>query len=174
MNAWIIIFALIGMLAVGILFGCLLAPILLYILDRLAYMLAWILSSTAITRKVTRYIIKNFSQNPVQDTNDGKPKVYPPQPIHSSRHLIVNKGIFSRIPDIKEFQKSDTTSPNQDALNVVIQTVTNKPNKVSNILHNLKEFYMRFYGMSTKSKQNLLKVNNELKQKPNLLTRRRE
>jgi len=157
-----IFFILAGIVAVGVVVGYLAAPLILYLIEILAYGLA-LLRGVPLERH-TRQQLRGFPKlnelpklvnQPNYHSDSRKHGIQYPHTIHKNRPYVVggdNIAVINGEPKANTSNKSDYGPANNDSLNMVNCQIVEKFSKA---IHNLLSFYSRFYGHSTKVEKNL-------------------
>ncbi len=159
----IIFFTLSGIVAVGVVVGFLVAPLILYLVELLAYGFA-LLIGLLILKRYTRQQLRGFPRlnelpelvnRPSHHSDSRKHRIKYPQPIHNNRECVVcgdNVAVVNGESKTNTSNEAEYRPANDDSLNMVkCPTVE----KISKGIHNLLSFYSRFHGRSTKVEKNL-------------------
>jgi hypothetical protein len=149
------LFTLVGMIVVGLFFSLILCPLVLLGLEKTVYILAW-LTAQLIKKTIKKPPI--FTNTPINQRKNGKTNIQIPYSVHHDGNFVINEYEVGQIPNIHNFCEADCPRSYQNTFDMTEQPIARKFDKVLNILHGLIGFYLRFYGKSTKSKQNLIKI----------------
>jgi hypothetical protein len=159
-----IFFTLAGIVAVGVVVGYLVTPLIFYLMEVTAYV-AVLLVDVQIKKRYARQQLGRFPKwNDLPDSisrplsghycDNKKRRIEYPQPIHDSRPRSVNR---VNITPVNRACKANTSNEREycPTENYVLNMVNRQIiDKVSKPVHNLLSFYRRFYGHSTKVEKN--------------------
>jgi len=161
-----IFFTLAGIVAVGVVVGYLVTPLIFYLMEVTAYAIV-LLVNVRIMKRYTRQQLRRFPKlkdlpesmsrpHPSHSSDSRKQRVKYPQPIHNNPPCVVggdNIAVVNGEHKANNSNEGKYRPANNDSLNMVkCPTIE----KVSKGIHNLLSFYSRFYGQSTKVEKNLL------------------
>ena len=160
-----IVFRFLGLIALGALVGVVVVPLILYLSQIVAYVLAVIvvLLRLALTSQLSpKEVFKTFPKllkeshkymnRPIHESDATKGNICHPNAIDNGHHASVSHVITSQKPtDSKSYECS------QNSLDVVKQPlIPDIPKKFRQIVHRTISFYRSYYGHSTKVEKNLL------------------
>jgi hypothetical protein len=158
-----IFFTLAGIVAIGVVVGYVVTPLIFYLMEVIAYVTA-LLVSIQIRRRYTRQQLRFPKWNDLPELiarplsghcrNNKNQRVKYPQPIHDSRQRAisgdniteVNREYTAKNSNEGEYCPTENDPPNMVGRQII--------EKVSKPVHNLLSFYRRFYGHSTKVEKN--------------------
>jgi hypothetical protein len=155
-------FTVAGIVAVGVIVGYLVTPVIFYLMEVTAYVAA-LLVNVQIRKRYTRQQLKGFPKwNDLPDLitrplsghsrNNKKRRVEYPQPVHDSRKSVISRDNITEVN--REYtahnsNEGDYRPTENDTLNMVGCQIVKT---VSKPVHNLLSFYRRFYCQSIKSR----------------------
>jgi hypothetical protein len=146
-----------GLTALGLLIGILVTPFVLYAARIIAYALASniVLIRATLRSKPVREVFPKVTEEPVPTADGSKPKIYPPNYIHSTRGCRVSReDIYMKpIPNLDDKYRYENRY-NQLHTDILKQPITKRLNTISTVLHGVLLFYKNFYGHSTKVEKN--------------------
>ena len=162
----VIFFTVLGIVAVSVVAGYLVTPLIFYALEAIAYLLALavvLLRATLALKLTTKDVFnvlpqflckfRNYTNSELYKSRNRESRIQYTQPSHKDRPFMEGRrGISIAIQPITQSgNDADYRPAKKDALNMVKCPAIIK---VSNAIHDVILFYKSFYGHSTKVEKN--------------------
>lgn len=151
MNGIVAFFCVVGILTVGAILAFLVTPFLTYLLEIIAYGMAYIVGKLVLRKSLKKY--PKLTNKPVYDCDDGNNQINLPNQVNQLRDFVVDKQEIGNITNIHELSETSYSKTPQSSSNMSIQPIATKLNKVFNIFHVVWSFYQGYY-MNANRKRN--------------------